>query len=187
MRKVDNRRANLVNLNEDPQLSEMLIYILKDGAHTHPTPSFPSLFSRVSVAGETVVGCTSSADVQLGGALIQDQHAVITCSHDAITIVTIGEATAFVNGMMLMHAHACMHVLAQLDRASDWSGVQLVSGKTLVMQHGDRIVFGNSHFFRLNIPRPDRPRYSTHIHHAYLHGYTTACMHAETQQEGWVK
>ena len=32
MRKVDNRRPNLVNLNEDPQLSEMLIYILKDGA-----------------------------------------------------------------------------------------------------------------------------------------------------------
>jgi kinesin family protein 14 len=31
MRKIDNRRPNLVNLNEDPQLSEMLIYILKEG------------------------------------------------------------------------------------------------------------------------------------------------------------
>ena len=29
--KVDNRRPNLVNLNEDPQLSETLLYILKDG------------------------------------------------------------------------------------------------------------------------------------------------------------
>lgn len=29
--KVDNRLPNLVNLNEDPQLSEMLLYILKEG------------------------------------------------------------------------------------------------------------------------------------------------------------
>ena len=31
LRKIDNRMPNLVNLNEDPQLSEMLIYILKEG------------------------------------------------------------------------------------------------------------------------------------------------------------
>ena len=29
--KVDNRLPNLVNLNEDPQLSDLLLYILKDG------------------------------------------------------------------------------------------------------------------------------------------------------------
>jgi len=29
--KVDNRLPNLVNLNEDPQLSEMLLYVLKEG------------------------------------------------------------------------------------------------------------------------------------------------------------
>ena len=29
--KVDNRLPNLVNLNEDPQLSEMLLYMLKEG------------------------------------------------------------------------------------------------------------------------------------------------------------
>ena len=29
--KIDNRLPNLVNLNEDPQLSEMLLYVLKDG------------------------------------------------------------------------------------------------------------------------------------------------------------
>ena len=28
---MDNRLPNLVNLNEDPQLSEMLLYILKEG------------------------------------------------------------------------------------------------------------------------------------------------------------
>jgi kinesin family protein 14 len=29
--KIDNRLPNLVNLNEDPQLSEMLLYMLKEG------------------------------------------------------------------------------------------------------------------------------------------------------------
>lgn len=29
--KVDNKLPNLVNLNEDPQLSEMLLYMLKEG------------------------------------------------------------------------------------------------------------------------------------------------------------
>ena len=31
--KVDNRLPNLVNLNDDPQLSEMLLYLLKEGSH----------------------------------------------------------------------------------------------------------------------------------------------------------
>lgn len=55
--KVDNRLPNLVNLNEDPQLSEMLLYMIKEG--------------------RTTVGklkCESSHDIQLTGALIGDQH-----------------------------------------------------------------------------------------------------------------
>ena len=32
--KVDNKLPNLVNLNEDPQLSEMLLYVLKEGMQT---------------------------------------------------------------------------------------------------------------------------------------------------------
>ncbi len=55
--KVDNRLPNLVNLNEDPQLSEMLLYMIK--------------------AGETKVGklkSESAHDIQLSGALIADEH-----------------------------------------------------------------------------------------------------------------
>lgn len=55
--KVDNRLPNLVNLNEDPQLSEMLLYMIKEG--------------------QTTVGkhkSDSSHDIQLTGALIADQH-----------------------------------------------------------------------------------------------------------------
>uniref|UniRef100_A0AAX7SLV4 Kinesin motor domain-containing protein n=1 Tax=Astatotilapia calliptera TaxID=8154 RepID=A0AAX7SLV4_ASTCA len=50
--KVDNRLPNLVNLNEDPQLSEMLLYMIKEG--------------------RTTVGkSNSSHDIQLTGALIR--------------------------------------------------------------------------------------------------------------------
>ncbi len=55
--KVDNRLPNLVNLNEDPQLSEMLLYMIKEG--------------------ETKVGklkSESAHDIQLSGALISDEH-----------------------------------------------------------------------------------------------------------------
>lgn len=31
MRKINNKLPTLVNLNEDPQLSEVLIYILREG------------------------------------------------------------------------------------------------------------------------------------------------------------
>lgn len=55
--KVDNRLPNLVNLNEDPQLSEMLLYMIKEGQTT---------------VGKLKSG--SSHDIQLTGALIADQH-----------------------------------------------------------------------------------------------------------------
>ncbi|CAM5103678.1 unnamed protein product [Natator depressus] len=55
--KVDNHLPNLVNLNEDPPLSEMLLYIIKEG--------------------ETTVGSLhpdSEHDIQLTGALISEDH-----------------------------------------------------------------------------------------------------------------
>ena len=54
--KVDNRLPNLVNLNEDPQLSEMLLYVIEEG--------------------ETRVGrdIDDSRHIKLTGALIADKH-----------------------------------------------------------------------------------------------------------------
>lgn len=54
---MDNRLPNLVNLNEDPQLSEVLLYLIKEG--------------------ETTVGRytpNSKHDIQLSGVLIADDH-----------------------------------------------------------------------------------------------------------------
>ena len=55
--KVDNQLPNLVNLNEDPQLSELLLYVIKTGQ------------TRVGQKRQN-----SSHDIQLSGALIADNH-----------------------------------------------------------------------------------------------------------------
>uniref|UniRef100_A0AAX7VW16 Kinesin-like protein KIF14 n=1 Tax=Astatotilapia calliptera TaxID=8154 RepID=A0AAX7VW16_ASTCA len=105
--KVDNRLPNLVNLNEDPQLSEMLLYMIKEG--------------------RTTVGkSNSSHDIQLTGALIADQHCVISNIHDTVSIIPMENAKTFVNG-------------------------NLISEST-VLHHGDRVILGGDHYFRFNHP-----------------------------------
>ncbi|KAF1385577.1 hypothetical protein PFLUV_G00109210 [Perca fluviatilis] len=107
--KVDNRLPNLVNLNEDPQLSEMLLYMIKEG--------------------RTTVGKLKSEsrhDIQLTGALIADQHCVITNIQDTISITPTENAKTFVNG-------------------------NLISEST-VLHHGDRVILGGDHYFRFNHP-----------------------------------
>ena len=54
---MDTKKPHLVNLNEDPQLSEMLLYVLKEG--------------ETKVGRE---GTKSDIDIQLFGALIADEH-----------------------------------------------------------------------------------------------------------------
>ena len=51
--QVNNRLPNLVNLSEDPQLSEMLLYILKNGKDTLlPTHRACSHLIHVSICGK---------------------------------------------------------------------------------------------------------------------------------------
>ncbi|XP_057696787.1 kinesin-like protein KIF14 [Corythoichthys intestinalis] len=107
--KVDNRLPNLVNLNEDPQLSEMLLYMIKEG--------------------QTTVGklkSDSTHDIQLTGALIADQHCIITNTHGTVSVTPIDNAKTFVNG-------------------------NLISDAT-VLHHGDRIILGGDHYLRFNHP-----------------------------------
>ncbi|XP_036375819.1 kinesin-like protein KIF14 [Megalops cyprinoides] len=107
--KVDNRLPNLVNLNEDPQLSEMLLYMIKEG--------------------QTKVGkrkSESAHDIQLSGALIADEHCVISNVGGTVSITPIKDAKTFVNG-------------------------NLVS-KSTVLHHGDRVILGGDHYFRFNHP-----------------------------------
>ncbi|XP_065428667.1 kinesin-like protein KIF14 isoform X4 [Chrysemys picta bellii] len=90
--KVDNCLPNLVNLNKDPQLSEMLLYILKEG--------------------ETRVGSLhpdSEHDIQLTGALISVDHCVITNVQGVVTLSPIPDARTFVNGNLLVEAVTLHH------------------------------------------------------------------------------
>ncbi|XP_077133872.1 kinesin-like protein KIF14 isoform X2 [Ranitomeya variabilis] len=107
--KMDNRLPNLVNLNEDPQLSEMLLYMIKEGATT---------------VGKYQAG--SSHDIQLSGALIAEDHCMITNIHSTVTVTPTGDAKTYVNGNQI--------------------------SSSTVLHHGDRVILGGDHYFRFNHP-----------------------------------
>ncbi|NWU68121.1 KIF14 protein, partial [Pterocles burchelli] len=90
--KMDNCLPNLVNLNEDPQLSEVLLYMIKEG--------------------ETTVGrCTpnSKHDIQLSGVLIADDHCVIKNSVGKVSIIPLREAKTYVNGKCILDPTVLHH------------------------------------------------------------------------------
>lgn len=90
--KVDNRLPNLVNLNEDPQLSEMLLYMIKEGRTT-----VGKLMSQ------------SNHDIQLTGALIADQHCIINNIRGTVTITPMENAKTFVNGNLVSQSTELHH------------------------------------------------------------------------------
>ncbi|XP_059176630.1 kinesin-like protein KIF14 [Physella acuta] len=90
--KIDNTLPNLVNLNEDPQLSEMLLYVIKEG--------------------ETRVGRKideSKHDIKLIGALIADNHCVINSKKGIVEIKPIGDAPTYVNGNLISEKTMLYH------------------------------------------------------------------------------
>ncbi|KFO85248.1 Kinesin-like KIF14, partial [Buceros rhinoceros silvestris] len=90
--KVDNRLPNLVNLNEDPQLSEVLLYMIKEG--------------------ETTVGRytpDSKHDIQLSGVLIADDHCVIKNTVGKVSIIPLREAKTYVNGRCILDPTVLHH------------------------------------------------------------------------------
>ncbi|XP_068734565.1 kinesin-like protein KIF14 isoform X1 [Montipora capricornis] len=86
--KVDNRLPNLVNLNEDPQLSEMLLYMLKEG--------------------ETTVG-QNDHDIKLNGALVAETHCVLRNDGEKVTVSPIGDAPTYVNGQLIVEETVLHH------------------------------------------------------------------------------
>ncbi|XP_043914068.1 kinesin-like protein KIF14 [Protopterus annectens] len=82
--KVENHLPNLVNLNEDPQLSETLLYLIKEGL--------------------TKVGklqANSTHEIQLSGALIADDHCDILNEHGVVQLIPSAEGKSFVNGNLI--------------------------------------------------------------------------------------
>ncbi|NXA21016.1 KIF14 protein, partial [Ibidorhyncha struthersii] len=90
--KMDNHLPNLVNLNEDPQLSEVLLYMIKEG--------------------ETTVGRytpNSKHDIQLSGVLIADDHCVIKNTVGKVSIIPRKEAKTYVNGKCILDPTVLHH------------------------------------------------------------------------------
>nr|XP_012314989.1 kinesin-like protein KIF14 isoform X2 [Aotus nancymaae] len=90
--QMDNNLPNLVNLNEDPQLSEMLLYMIKEGT--------------------TTVGKykpDSSHDIQLSGVLIADDHCTIKNFGGTVSIIPVGEAKTYINGKHILELTVLHH------------------------------------------------------------------------------
>uniref|UniRef100_A0A3B4ZW98 Kinesin family member 13A n=1 Tax=Stegastes partitus TaxID=144197 RepID=A0A3B4ZW98_9TELE len=79
----------------------------------------------------TRVGADTSQDIQLFGIGIQPEHCVLElCPDGDVTLMPVGNARTCVNGTMI---DSLVHL---------W--------------HGDRILWGNNHFFRINLPKRKR-------------------------------
>ncbi|XP_034866264.1 kinesin-like protein KIF14 [Mirounga leonina] len=90
--QIDNHLPNFVNLNEDPQLSEMLLYMIKEGT--------------------TTVGKykpNSSHDIQLSGVLIADDHCTIKNFDGIVSIIPVGEAKTYINGKHILESTVLHH------------------------------------------------------------------------------
>ncbi|XP_078074311.1 kinesin-like protein KIF14 isoform X2 [Mustelus asterias] len=90
--KVDNSLPNLVNLNEDPQISELLLYMIKEG-QTRVGKQRPN----------------SKHDIQLSGALIADDHCVIQNRNGTVSIAPLGDANTYVNGNLIAESIVLHH------------------------------------------------------------------------------
>ncbi|XP_067893707.1 kinesin-like protein KIF14 isoform X2 [Heterodontus francisci] len=121
--KVDNSLPNLVNLNEDPQISEMLLYMIKEG-QTRVGKQRPN----------------SKHDIQLSGALIADDHCVIQNLSGTVSIAPIGDANTYVNGKLLTESIVLHHG----DRVIMGGDHYFKFNHPLEVQSGQRASSGNA-------------------------------------------
>ncbi|KAK9723131.1 CAP-Gly domain [Popillia japonica] len=80
-----------------------------------------------TVVGATGNGQDGEPDIQLSGLGIQPEHCIITIEDGIILLEPLANARSYINGSQ-------------------------VTNKTQ-LRHGDRIVWGNHHFFRVNCPK----------------------------------
>ncbi|XP_076261045.1 kinesin heavy chain 73 isoform X3 [Rhynchophorus ferrugineus] len=80
-----------------------------------------------TVVGQRTTGCDFEPDIQLSGLGIQPEHCIITIEENGLFLEPLANARSCVNGSQ-------------------------VTQKTQ-LRHGDRIVWGNHHYFRVNCPR----------------------------------
>eukprot|EP00795_Rhopilema_esculentum_P010786 gene10786-19584_t len=89
---VSNSSPSLVNLNEDPMLTEILVYVLKDGQTTFGNSS-----------------SQESYDIKLNGPLVADFHCCIINENKQVNISPTGDAPVYVNGEQISSSATLKH------------------------------------------------------------------------------
>uniref|UniRef100_A0A8D1V7R1 Kinesin-like protein KIF14 n=1 Tax=Sus scrofa TaxID=9823 RepID=A0A8D1V7R1_PIG len=115
--QMDNRLPNLVNLSEDPQLSEILLYVIKEGA--------------------TTVGKDkpdSRHDIRLSGVLIADHHCTINNCDGTVTVTPAGEAKTYVNGKLISQPTVLHHLEAEIKEAQLKAKEEMMQGIQIVRE-----------------------------------------------------
>uniref|UniRef100_A0A8D1IF74 Kinesin-like protein KIF14 n=1 Tax=Sus scrofa TaxID=9823 RepID=A0A8D1IF74_PIG len=115
--QMDNRLPNLVNLSEDPQLSEILLYVIKEGA--------------------TTVGKDkpdSRHDIRLSGVLIAEHHCTINNCDGTVTVTPAGEAKTYVNGKLISQPTVLHHLEAEIKEAQLKAKEEMMQGIQIVRE-----------------------------------------------------
>lgn len=121
------RTPHLVNLNEDPFMSECLIYYIKDG------------LTRI---GSEEANCPQ--DVQLSGSHIKPEHCIFENKDRKITLIPLNGALIYVNGrevsfMYFFFIFKLTPILFQIT-------------EPIVLKTGSRVILGKNHVFRFTHP-----------------------------------
>ncbi|KAI8065258.1 hypothetical protein BC940DRAFT_320720 [Gongronella butleri] len=120
---------HLVNLNEDPLMSECLVYQLKPGV-THVSGRDRQPAPEMDQQSLEVQKMQQHASITLGGSNIQLGHCWFDNKDDIVTLHPKGDTLVMVNGVRLAEPRE--------------------------LHSGDRIILGDYHIFRFNHPEQVR-------------------------------
>ena len=128
----DMAQPQLININQDPTRSGAIIYALKPGMTTVGRPDAPQ-----------------PQNIKLLGLNMSREHCVIRNDAGMVSIASAGGRT-WINGELLQD------LLAMQDGGG--GGAESgVGGGAVVLQHQDRVRFGNNHLFRFYDPARAQP------------------------------
>ncbi len=131
----NSHKPRLVNLHEDPVMSESLVYIIKSG---------------VTIVGQNVSDCPQGISMQ--GLSIKPKHAQITCEEtDASPVTSSSSSSSSSNGCVKIRAlepSTKLFVNGDLVSHNEASAVEL--------KNGDRVMFGNNFMFRFELPEDQK-------------------------------
>ncbi|OCH85030.1 kinesin-domain-containing protein [Obba rivulosa] len=140
------KMPHLVNLNEDPLMSECLIYQLKPGQTMVGNQSmrdFPAALDSSTQVGR--LDSEKPAAIRLSGESIAEEHCYFENNDGKVTLYAMPNAVTFLNGR------------------------QITAGQSYKLRSGFRIILGEHHVFRFNNPEEVRKQRDRAMAKSSLH------------------